>query len=1007
MTSSRTIPIHSHPPAREDGADALQNPGRRALLRLMAASAALAGAGCSGPPQEAIVPYVDMPEGQPAGEPVYYASAVVRDGYAHGVLVETNDGRPTKVEGNPLHAMSGGTSDVHSQAAILQMWDPDRSRAIAFKGGLAGWDALRTAVSQRLPAWQADGGRGLRILTGTVTSPTLLRQLQALQRQYPAMQWHRHDPLHDGAAQAGASSALGVPAMPRYHLDQARVVVTAGADLLGQGPAAARHARDFMATRRGDGPRSRLYALETTPGLTGAMADDRRALSPAAMETVLRRLAGLVGIEGWAPAQTGTPAAWETALAQALREHAGQSLLAPGPALSPQAHALAWAINTALGNVGRTVTALPAATPLGLAELVHDMQAHQVDTLVIIDTNPAYDAPGELDFGKTLANVDLSLHMGLYQDETGRAATWHLPRAHDFEDWSDARAWDGTASIVQPVIAPLHGGRSPHVLLSLLADGVQDSARAQVRETWRAQWQGEQGVDEKAFEIRWRDALRKGYIAGSAPTPINPSPSPSPLKPAPFAAASPAVSESPAVPPAGSGSPAASPAVSGSPAASPAVSGFPAAPPAVSGQTAAHTLLAVFVPDASAGAGAWSNNAWLQELPRPLTQMTWDNAALMAARTAYALGLDTGDVVTLAGRHASIEAPVFILAGHAEDTVSLPLGYGRRAAGRVGNGVGFDAYPLQELDAAGQPALQAQVTVQRTGRRHSFARVQTENVMHGRDLVRVVELDKLDAVAPQPAGLMQRERQEQPSLYPPVAYPDYAWAMTIDLDTCIGCNTCTIACQAENNIPVVGKDQVARGREMHWIRVDTYHDAQARTLFQPVPCMHCENAPCELVCPVGATVHDSEGLNAQVYNRCVGTRFCSNNCPYKVRRFNFYQYADESEDAAVYQNPDVTVRQRGVMEKCTYCVQRISRARIEAEKEGRAIRDGEVVTACQSACPTQAIVFGNLNDPASRISQAKASPRSYALLEEMNTRPRTTYQARVVDGAARLEPTDE
>ncbi|ARP87497.1 4Fe-4S dicluster domain-containing protein [Bordetella genomosp. 9] len=999
--------------------DSPESPARRALLGLMAASAALAGAGCSGPPQEAIVPYVDMPEGAPLGNPVFYATAVVRDGYAHGVLVQSREGRPIKVEGNPGHPVSRGATDAYAQAVILQLWDPDRSNAIVNGGDIAAWQAFREALAQRRAAWDRNGGAGLRVLTGTVTSPTLLRQLEALRQRYPAMRWHRHDPLHDAAADAGNRQAWGAPIAPLYRLDRARIVAAYGADLFGAGPGAIRCAGDFMATR-GDNPaRGRLYVLEAAPTLTGAVADERRALRPDEIEAALRRLAMALQMPG-ASAQLGeTPTAWDRQLAKALRVHVGASLVVAGPGLSAPAHALAWAINAALGNIGETVTALPTPDPAPINALAAEMRDGRVDTLLILDANPVYDTPGAMRFADAMRHVPCSIHLGLYRDETGRAATWHLPRAHDFEDWSDARAADGTASIVQPLIAPLHAGRSPHTLLALLTDDSEITAYQAVRDTWRAAWTGTDLAGD--VEARWTESLRTGVVAGSALAPLTRDRLAPPESLWRAAMASPGAMQPDDAP--------------------------AARRPGETHETgiqpeSAPALLALFAADASAGTGAWANNAWLQELPRPLTQITWDNAAVMAPETARDLGVQEGDVVRLlaapnvhgpepaslsapagtaspAGEPPSIEVPVFILPGQAPGVVSLALGYGRRAAGRVGDGVGVDVYPLAPLDGQGMPQAVARVRVRATGRRHAFARAQRETSMHDREMVRVV-----------PPGERAGEEKTQPSLYPPVDYPDYAWAMTVDLDACIGCKACTVACQAENNIPTVGKEEVARGRIMHWLRVDVYHDerppqqahrapqevlpqAQSeqrrqapRTLFQPVPCMHCENAPCEEVCPVGATVHDSEGLNAQVYNRCVGTRFCSNNCPYKVRRFNFYAYSDESESSAARANPEVTVRRRGVMEKCTYCVQRISRARIEAEKAGRAIRDGDVVTACEAACPTRAIVFGDLNDPSSRVNASRRSPRRYALLEELNTRPRTTYLARVEDLSARLESGD-
>jgi molybdopterin-containing oxidoreductase family iron-sulfur binding subunit len=974
-------------------ADAPADPARRALLKWMAASAALSAAGCSGPPDEAIVPYAHMPEGGPGDEPVFYASAVTRAGYAQPVLVETHMGRPTKIEGNPRHPMSAGATDAFAQAAILQLWDPDRSRTVQQGDSVSDWQAVRQALLDRIRTLDGNGGAGFRILTGNVTSPTLRRQLDELAARYPNMRWYRHDPQHDAAAEEGARLALGHAARPLYRLDRAATVLAVGADLFMDTPAGVRYARDF-ARRRGDiqasaqRRRIRLYAVETMPGLTGAMADQRWPSTPDGMVQVLRRLAFVLGVPNAASPMERHGARWESLVADELRRHGGSALVVPGTALPAGAHALAWAINAHIGAVGKTVFAVPSHPVPGIGALVAEMRAGAVDTLLAIDSNPVYDSPGRQRFAEALRQVPLSLHMGLYRDETAHACTWHIPRAHELESWSDALAWDGTPTIQQPMIAPLHGGHSPHTVLRLLSDGTEQGAHDAVQETWRAVWKTD-------FDRRWRTALRNGYVVQETPAP----------------GATETIGASTAIAPtaaSGVALPAAARPVASVPGRSPL-------PGAVDNVTSAGRLTAQLLPDPYLGAGAAANNAWLQELPRPLTRLTWDNAVFMGPDTARACAVETGDIVKLAAMGGDmLEAPVHVLQGHAEGIVTLHLGYGRRHAGRVGDGVGFSAYVVQDCDAGGDPLPTFVVTVERVSRRHAFAHVQTEFSMHGRDIVRVEDLqaappgDADGAGADKQAGHGQAHRPAQPaqpSLYPDVQYPDYAWAMTIDLDKCIGCNACTTACQAENNIPVVGAQEVMRGREMHWIRVDVYREAK-EALFQPVPCMHCENAPCELVCPVGATVHDSEGLNAQVYNRCVGTRFCSNNCPYKVRRFNFFEYADHSEDAAAHQNPDVTVRQRGVMEKCTYCVQRISRARIHAQEEGRPLQDGQVVTACEAVCPTQAIVFGDLNDPASRVNATRRSPRAYSLLEELNTRPRTRYLARQADPAARLEPDD-
>ena len=902
---------------------------RRDALRWMAASAALAGTGCSGPPAETIVPYVQMPEQVAPGQPQFYATAFVRGGLAQGVLVESHDGRPTKVEGNPDHPSSQGATDVFAQASILQLWDPDRSQTPRRDGAITTWNECMADLAARRPRWDADGGAGLRILSGSVSSPTLQAQLAQLLRRWPQARWSCHDPLHDEDAAEAARLAFGRPLDVVPKLEHARVVLSLDADVLGQGAGCVAAARGWA---RAAGGRPRLYVVEPTPSLTGAAAEHRLTLAPAAIEQLLARLAARFGVCATPPAADDPALArWEQACMRALAQQQGSSLVLAGGALSAPARALALALNAKLGNVGRTLELIEPvrAQPLGrraaLAQLVAEMAAGQVDTLLILGANPVYDAPGALNFGAALARVPLSLHCGLYRDETAHACHWHLPAAHDYEQWSDARCHDGTASIVQPLLAPLYGGYSPHTVLAVLADEGPREAHAVVREFWRGL---HGGAD---FDRFWTDALQRGLVDGTA-------------------SAAQKVAAPPQLP-------------------------LPPSAPALPGAL----LLPLFRADPSAGAGEFANSGWLQELPRPLTQLTWDNAAMLSAATAAALGVTTGDVALLSvpGMAAEIEAPVWVLPAHADGCITLPLGYGRRAAGRVGNGVGFDAYQLM--------APGAMVRLRPAGRRHAFACTQQHTQMEGRDLVRDVSVPAPPAAAPT-------------SLYPPVRYDSYRWGMSIDLGACIGCGVCTVACQAENNIPVVGKEQVARGRVMHWIRVDRYDSAiggAVRSVFQPVPCMHCENAPCEEVCPVGATVHDSEGLNVQVYNRCVGTRFCSNNCPYKVRRFNFLQFSRADWPLLREgRNPEVTVRRRGVMEKCSYCLQRITRARLNAEQLERRVRDGEVVTACQAACPTQAIVFGDLSDPNSQVSRAKRSALDYRLLDELNTRPRTSYLAR-------------
>ncbi len=935
--------------------DAPQSAERRTFLKIMAASMALAGTGCSGPPQEVIVPYVDMPEKMVPGKPLYYATAFMHRGYAQGVLVESNMGRPTKVEGNPHHPASLGATGVFAQASVLQLWDPDRSQTVYHSSALSTWEDFKTALLARRRAWDADRGAGLRILTGSITSPTLASQLAALLDRYPEAQWHCYDPLHDDAAIEAATLAFGRQADMRYRFDRAAVILSIDADLFGDWPGNIPYARDFVRDRRSGVAQfdKRLYALEAIPGLLGAMSDNRLAMPPHDIERTIWRIAARLGMSGLpsdVPHATNEYAAkWEDVLAARLSQHRGASLVAAGGSMSPRTRALVHRMNAYLGNLGKTVVPIapveegPRNHAESIAALTNDMQSGAVTSLIMLGVNPAYDAPADIAFEQAMRKVPFSVHLGLYRDETARAAAWHLPARHAYEQWSDGRAFDGTASIVQPLIAPLYQGRSAHELLDMLTGIDERSGHALVQ----AYWKNRRG--EGGFEQFWRDALRLGVIEGTASEPIS----------------LPSAQEAP--------------------------------PPSFDGPP----LRALFAADPSVGDGAYANNAWLQELPRPFSTMTWDNAALLSEHAALLLEVRTGDVLRLSLEErpeTTVEAPAWVWNGHADDVVTLYLGYGRRAAGHVGDGVGFDAYRLKTLH--GPHALKAE----RTGRRVEFAVTQNHQRMEGRDIVRMASVDEFRR-NPYFANDEPRERNPDISIYPGWSYHSYKWGMAIDQNACIGCRACTIACQAENNIPVVGREEVKRGREMHWIRVDRYDvGSRPRSVFQPVPCMHCETAPCELVCPVEAAVHDSQGLNVQVYNRCVGTRFCSNNCPYKVRRFNFLQYTGTPLDRPrpAY-NPEVTVRRSGVMEKCTYCLQRITRGEIEAEKLGRKLRDGEVVTACQAVCPTEAIVFGDLNDPDSKVNKAKASPLDYGLLAELNTRPRTTYAAVVLNPDEELE----
>ncbi len=917
---------------------------RRGFLKFLGASLALAGlAACGRPPQHELVPYVKAPDGQVAGLPRFFATALTRHGYAHGVLIENNMGRPTKVEGNPQHPASLGATDIFAQASVLQLWDPDRSQNVMHRDTTATWDDFSAAQLTLFAGLRSDGGAGLRVLTGSVTSPTLSAQLDTLLAKYPNARWHVHQPAGDDNAIAGTTRAFGMPLATRYAFDRAKIILALDADFLADPAAGVRYARDFAATRSPDnGTMSRLYAVESTPSLTGAMADHHLPLESSRLAIFARQLAHKLG---GAPVATGhfdaVQTRWMDALIDDLRAHHGECLIVVGVTQPAELHALGHAMNAALGNIGTTidysepVQKLPARGG-SIGDLVTAMRAGSVETLLVIDANPAYDAPVDLGFVDALQRVPHLIHLGLYRDETGVLAEWHLPRAHELECWSDARAWNGTASIMQPLIAPLYGGRSPlEVLAQLLADDVREG-RALVRRQWQQQLSDDHS---------WNSALRAGVIANTA-----------------------------------------------SPSRKPAIRADLSAAAADSND---DTLELLFRPDPTIDTGEWANNGWLQELPKPMTQLTWDNPALISPALATQYQLRNGDVIELHSHGRASRAAVWIMPGQAARSVTLHLGYGRRRAGHVGDGQGFDAYALRTSAALWSTN---DLQLHKTGEHYELAATQHHFQMEGRDLLRVGALtDYLRD--PHFATADDRWSEPTPSLYPDYPAGEYAWGMSIDLNACIGCKACTVACQAENNIPVVGKDQVSRGREMHWIRVDRYFEGDAdnpRTYSQPVPCMMCEHAPCEVVCPVDATLHDAEGLNLQVYNRCVGTRFCSNNCPYKVRRFNFLQYVDDAaETLKAQRNPEVSVRRRGVMEKCTYCIQRIENAHIEADKHDRRIDDGDVVTACQAVCPTQAIRFGDIADKRSQVSQAKASPRNYALLGELGTRPRTSYLARL------------
>jgi MoCo/4Fe-4S cofactor protein with predicted Tat translocation signal len=959
---------------------------RRDFLKLMGASLALAGlSGClssaPAPTDEKIVPYVTQPEDIVPGRPLFFATGMNLGGFARGLLVESHMGRPIKIEGNPQHPASLGASDVFMQASILNLYDPDRSQAVSNAGIISSWNTFVSALNAQLEIQRSKQGEGLRLLTETVTSPTLAFQLKQWLARFPKAKWHQYDGAGRDVLYEGARLAFGEAVETLYRFDRADVILSIDSDFLFFGPASVRYARDFANKRRIDGPKAamnRLYSIETTATVTGAMADHRLPLAPSAIEAFAKRIAGALGVKvGDGKAELAAQdEPWVRALVRDLQQHLGRSIVIAGDQQSANIHKLAHAMNEALENVGKTVvyTDPVAANPINqvqsLQELARDMQSNSVEVLIIVGGNPVYTAPADLDFGRLLVKSNFAVHLSQYEDETSSLCHWHIPEAHYLESWSDARAFDGTATIIQPLIAPLYGGRTAHELLAAMMDQPERGSYDIVRDYWREQSGG------KDFELFWRTAVHDGIVAGTALPPKTIK-----LKPNSTSEAG------------------------------------RSTPSSVQAQNQ-NSLEIIFRPDPTVLDGRFANNGWLQETPKPLTKLTWDNAVLLSPATAERLGLSrtistTGgergtiytDLIEVAFQGRRVRGAAWILPGHADNCVTVHLGYGRTRAGKVGNGAGFNANLLRTVET---PWRGSGVEIRKTGDQYPLACTQFHHLMEGRDLVRAATLERYHQ-NPNFARDGEEDSPAHPSLYPGFGYEGYAWGMAIDTHSCIGCNACVVACAAENNTPVVGKKEVMRGREMHWIRIDRYYKGSLDSpemFHQPVPCMQCENAPCELVCPVGATVHSQEGLNDMTYNRCVGTRYCSNNCPYKVRRFNFFQYADfTTPSLKLLHNPDVTVRSRGVMEKCTYCVQRINHAKIEAEKEDRKVRDGEIHTACQQACPTQAIVFGDINDPNSRVSKLKARSLNYSLLADLNTKPRTTYQAKLTNPNPEIEST--
>jgi len=1066
-----------------DGASEFTDePSRRRFLTIMGASVALAsGAGCNLRPaaQRKIVPYTTQPDELTPGVPLFFASAAPLSGYGQGVLVRSNEGRPTKIEGNPDAPSSLGGASLHALASVLDLYDPDRSRGITHRGVPTSYEEAVAAIRAKLFAGAAaNTAVRLRVLTETVTSPTLTAQLTQLLGTFTNAKWVQYDPVGRESARAGIAKAFGKPLNVTYDFLKADVVLSLDADLLTSGPGHVRYARDFADRRKirhdgkdrseidagrkpgvafKDGVKfdynnadvktalvNRLYAVETMPTNTGAVADHRLALTSAQIGQFVRSLAAALGVAG-VSAATDLPKdaqEWVKPLADDLLAKKGKGIVAAGDHLPAAVHAIVAAINDKLGNIGSTVklTAPVEGTVAGktsdLKTLAAEMAAKTVDVLIVLGgaTNPAFTAPADIDFVGALKNVPFTVHLGAHQDETGVLCEWHINEAHYLETWGDIRGHDGTVSIQQPLIASLHGGRSAIELLVTLLKGTDAALPGAPRDPLdivKATWSNADEVKKTfpgyqkpaVFEVFWQESVRSGVIAGTA-----------------------AVEEK--------------------------VSGLAANWSADLGTAAVGSgeYELNFRACPSLYDGRFANNAWLQELPKPLTKISWDNAAFLSPATAKKLGVSRAYYAWTAGEHGraevdvielevagkKIKAPVWVLPGHADGAITVHLGHGRSLKdGRVTNSPdepnvngdpvhGFNAYPVRTSTAPW--AAPAKAT--KTGGRYYLACNQGNWSMAEKDPIsgkmldrrpvrygNLAELQKvpkfakippmatgetelIDANVPQPKRHGHDEHGDHDhrlvplNMYQPAEglVPDLRdsqrrrWAMAIDLTACTGCSACVIACQSENNIPTVGKAQVTKGREMYWINIDRYYEGAegdpsgVKAYFQPRMCVQCENAPCEIVCPVGATVHSADGLNDMTYNRCVGTRYCSNNCPYKVRRFNFLTFTGNdwtSDTLKLGRNPEVSVRSRGVMEKCTFCVQRLRGAEIVAEREGRPIRDGEILTACQAACPSAAIVFGDINDETAAVSRWKNEPTSYGLLAELNTRPRLTHMAAI------------
>jgi len=1042
---------------------------RREFVKLMGAALALAGlSGCAFQPQEKLVPYVKAPEELVAGIPLFYATATSFMGYALGVLARSDEGRPTKIEGNPDHPISKGRTDIWAQSSVLDMWDPDRSTEVRLSGSTTNWNDLTGVLNDEFLKARGDKGAGLAILTGTLTSPTTLDLIGQLQNQLPKMRWVSYEPINRDNVRQGANLAFGKDVHTLYHFDRAQVIVSLDCDFLLEEPGHVSHAREYIQGRKmtnDDGTAkeaqgatmNRLYVIESTPTITGVQADHRFPVKAAQVDGIARALASAVGVAGVTAQVDAATQKWVGLIADDLKANRGKVLVCAGAHQPAAVHALAHAINATLGSVGAQsavsyhdpIEGNPTLHEAGLRDLIGAMNGGQIKTILVVDNNAAYSAPAALNFGEALKKVPLKIHMGPYVDETSVLCDWHVPQAHGLESWNDLRAVDGTISVVQPIIRPLYeAAHTPAELFSSMLGRHNLSDYDLVRGFWQRN-QGSslaprEGQQDLKFDRYWQKAVHNGYFEGTASPVVGVT-----LRPL----------------------------------------NLPAQTPVPAG------MEVNFRPDPSVWDGRYNNNAWLQEVPKVYSRIAWDNAVFVSPQTAFKNKWSNDQEVKVTLNGQSITGAIFMLTGQPDDVVTLHLGYGRTEVGKIGAGTGFNASLIRPADGS---FFAGGVQVEPTGGTYRIATTSQHNLIapkgkgttwqdgtwltnndaktklinnvlapetsdldvdgtQGRDVVRVgtfadfqkgnlptsihdkigvpfawpdnpPEIEEaIQKVIPE-ADRLQKNRQlsGNPSFYPRdsdylalTPYKDASvekeaekeakdagrngvtqqWGMSVDLQSCIGCNACIIACQSENNSATVGKDQVLMGREMHWMRIDTYHRGSfdnPETYYEPMFCQHCEKAPCAPVCPFNAVMNSPDGINEQIYNRCVGTKYCENNCPYKVRRFNFLQYSDQiSPVIQLMENPNVTVRSRGVMEKCNFCIQRVRAADWQTKKEGsRDVRDGEIQVACQQSCPTDALWFGDINDPKSKVSKLKRGPFTFGILTEYNTMPRVTYLAR-------------